>query len=229
MNTQLNTLREAAVMPAPPIILPAVIEETARRVFETFSEKMKQSLNGRQDRALKLALEGHVTHKAARIFNVRSENNDHSYLVDLDHNFCTCPDSQNGNPCKHRLSAYIIWQSMQAAQSKAEVPPEPGEPESKVPPSTNCPITSGEEALEKARLVLEARSQFLKESIIYARLPLDGEMLPVEVINLEGEVALVRALPRIQDEQLIPQFPFPEKQSAALVLAKSLTEVQIYR
>ncbi len=78
-------------------------------------------------------------------------------------------------------------------------------------------------------MVLEARSQLLREAIIYAKLPLDGKILPMEIILIEGEMALIRALPQLKDGQLIPQFPFPEKQSAALVLSKSLVDVKIYR
>ena len=93
------------------------------------------------------------------------------------------------------------------------------------PPS----LTPDEEALEKARLLFHAKSQYLRESIIYALLPLEGKQLPVEIIELEGDVALVRALPQLVDGSLIPQFPFPGKQSAAQVIAKSLTDIRIYR
>ena len=66
-------------------------------------------------------------------------------------------------------------------------------------------------------------------NIIYATLPMGGEFLPVEILNIEEDVALVRALPKVKDGKLIPQFPFPEKQSAAQVIAKTLTDVRIYR
>ncbi len=221
-------------MPASQVVLPAVVEQTAKRVFDSFTDKMKQALNGRQEKALKMALEGHVTHKAGRIFSVRSEDGKHAYLVDLEHSFCTCPDSTNGHTCKHRLAAYLIEQSMQAAQLTSPEPtkPSPIEPEPANPgppqPSDN-PLTPDEEAVERARMVLEARSQLLRDAIIYAKLPLDGQMLLVEIIQIEGEMALIRALPQLKDGQLIPQFPFAEKQSAALVLAKSLVDVKIYR
>ena len=131
MNTQLNThtIHETVAAPfAPQPILPAVIEQTARKVFESFSDRMKAALNGREDRALKLALEGHVTHKSARIFSVRSENGEHSYLVNLDKSFCNCPDSQKGQVCKHRLAAYLVEQSMQANQQFAQQPEEADDP-----------------------------------------------------------------------------------------------------
>jgi hypothetical protein len=219
MNTQLNThnLKETAVAPFTQPVLPVVIEQTARKVFESFSEKMKATLNGRQERALKLALEGHVAHKLSRTFSVRSEDGQHSYLVNLDKNFCTCPDSQKGSVCKHRLAAYLIEQ---ASRAVSEAP---------LPPDGPRMLDSEEEAIEKARLVLNARSQHLREAVIYAVLEVDGEMLQVELLSLEGEVALVRALPRLKDGQLIPQFPFPERKSCTQVIAKSLSEVKIYR
>jgi len=232
MNEQPNnhSIREVATMAAPQIVLPAVIEQTAKRVFESFSEKVKQSLNGRQDRALKLALDGHVTHKAQRIFNVRSEDDRHSYLVDLDKSFCTCPDSFKGNACKHRLAAYLIEQAMLVA-------PVPTVSEDKPTPSSRitwesleeAPLTHDAEAIEKARLVLEARSQFLRDAIIYAKLSLNGQFIQVEIITLDGDMALVRALPRLHNGELVPQFPFNERQAAELVIAKSLTDVRIYR
>jgi hypothetical protein len=218
MNTQLNThaVCETVAAPfGPQPILPAVIEQTARKVFESFSEKMKAALNGREDRALKLALDGHVTHKSARIFSVRSENGEHSYLVNLDKSFCNCPDSTKEQVCKHRLAAYLVEQSMQANHQLAHQPEEQ--------------MTPQEETIEKVRLTLHARSEHLREAIIYAKLPMEHDLLPVEIIDLQGEVALVRALPCIIDDEIRPYFAFPGRKASAQVLAKSLVEVKIYR
>ena len=219
MNAQLNTfsLKETTAAPFAQPILPALIEQTARQVFETFSEKMKAALNGREERALKLALEGHVTRKADHIYSVRSEHGQHAYLVNLETRTCTCPDYLKGNVCKHRLAAYLIEQANNATQQMAPVQKEPqAEP-------------NDEEAVEKAGLLLHARSQYLREAIIYASLVVDGQIIQVEVLDIEGEVALVRALPKLKDGNLVPQFPFPDKKSFAKVIAKSLTEVRIYR
>jgi len=223
MNTQLNihTIHETVAAPfTSQPILPAVLEQTARNVFESFSERMKASLNGRQERALKLALEGHVTHKSARIFSVRSENGEHSYLVNLEKSFCNCPDSQKGQVCKHRLAAYLVEQSMQANQQVAQQPESPEEPKQ---------MTPQEESIEKVRLTLHARSEHLREAIIYAKLPVEHDFLPVEIIDLQGDVALVRALPCIVDDEIRPHFPFPGRKSSAQVLSKSLVDVKIYR
>lgn len=189
-------------------MLPAVIEQTASRVFTGFSQRLKASLNGRQERALRMALEGHVTHKADRIFSVQSEDRSRHYLVDLENGFCSCPDSQKGYICKHRIAAYLIEQAMQNTSQAAADP--------------------RQEALEKARLALHARSDLLNGAIIYACLPLNGAELEVEVISLEGEAAFVRALPALKDGKLIPQFPFAEHKSCAQVLARSLKEITIY-
>jgi hypothetical protein len=233
MNAQLNThtVREAAIAPFAQPILPAVLEHTACQVFESFSEKMKAALNGRQERALKLALEGHVTHKAERIFSVRSEDGEHSYLVDLDRSFCNCPDSLKGHICKHRLAAYLVEQSMKASQqTAASQPVEPAAAVSQPVPIVPAPPPTQEETIEKVRLTLHARSEYLRESIIYAMLPMDkDEMLPVEIIDLQGDVALVRALPYEMNGKPVPRFPFPDRKSFAQVIAKSLTEVKIYR
>ena len=97
MNTQLNTHFVCETIAAPFVIqpvLPAILEQTARKVFDSFPERLKERLNGRQDRALKLALEGHVTHKSGRVYSVRSETGDHAYLVDLSKSYCNCPDTE---------------------------------------------------------------------------------------------------------------------------------------
>jgi uncharacterized Zn finger protein len=198
-------------------LLPATIEQTASAVFQGFSERLKASLNGRQERALKLALGGNVTHKSARIFSVQSEEGNHAYLVDLTRGYCTCPDSQNGAICKHRIAAYLVEQSMQAtAHTSADQ-------------SKPVPVSNEAEPLEKARRVLHAQSDLLREAIIYATIQHQGEALVVEVINLEGDTAIVRALPVFKDGKPIPQFPFEDRRSCSQVLAKSLSDLNIYR
>ena len=227
MTTQpTQFIKEAVATPVAPPILPIVIEQTARNLFESFSEKLKESLNGRQDRALKLAIEGHVSHKAGRIYSVRSEDGKHAYLVDLEARACTCPDSRNGHVCKHRLAAYLIEQ---ASQSHQAISPSPSdEPPTSAAPDPK-PLNQAEEDIEKARLVFQARSQFLRESIIYALLQVDGQPIQVEILDIAGDIALVRALPEINDGQPVPQFPFPERTSVTQVIAKSLSDVHIYR
>lgn len=202
--------QESQITDTGSIVLPAVIEQTASRIFENFSESLKKRLNGRQERALRLAVDGHVTQKSGRIYSVRSENNQHAYLVDLDRGTCTCPDCSKGYICKHRLAAYLVEQAQQADTSSSH---KEGQ---------------ADEQVEKARLVLDARSEVLREAMIYATLLVEGSPINVEVIALEGEVALVRALPILKDGKLVPQFPF-QGHSSARVLAHSLVDIAIYR
>ena len=220
MYTRLFNSSKHFIHEASQALLPATIEQTAGRIFESFSDRLKAMLNGRQDRALKLALEGHVTHKAGRIFSVRSEDQKHAYLVDLERSTCTCPDCQKGNICKHRLAAYLIEQAS-TTEALVECTPD----------VHSNPLDPAEEKVETARSVLNARSECLREAIIYAMLPQNGDLMAVEVISIEGDTALVRALPRLDPEKgPVPQFPFAEGQSSAMVvLARSLRDIQIYR
>ena len=217
LTTTKRLIREASQALSTPAILPATIEQTAGKIFESFSERLKAMLNGRQERALKLALNGHVTHKAARIYSVRSEDQKHAYLVDLERGTCTCPDCKKGNICKHRLAAYLIEQASLTAETPHE--PQPGA------------LDPAEEKVEIAHRVLNARSETLREAIVYARITQDGISLPVEVINIDGDTAVIRALPGLDEaNQLVPVFPFAEGQSSsAVVLGRSLTDIQIFR
>jgi hypothetical protein len=225
MTNQPNTIVREAIT-APPL-LPVIIEQTARSVFASFSDKMRARLNGRQERALKLALDGHVTHRYARTFSVRSEDGQHAYLVNLERGYCTCPDFDKGNVCKHRLAAYLVEQAAKASQEIAgnSTVSDNSHPPHLIPTQ----IEQDQEAIERATKVLHARSEFLKEAIVYAVLYVEDEPIHVEVLEIEGEVALVRALPKIKDGKLVPQFPFPERLSLARVFAKSLTQLTIYR
>ena len=92
-----------------------------------------------------------------------------------------------------------------------------------------CSQSSFTNSIEKIRKVLKARSDFLQEAIIYALLPYEGEQLPVEIIDLDGDAALVRALPEIKNGELKPIFPFKGRKSCTKVMAQSLTQIEIHR
>ena len=213
-----QAFRETVQVAITPTILPATINQIARKVFESFSDRFKRKLNGRQERALKLALGGHVIHLSDRIFSVRSEKGNHAYLVNLDQSSCTCPDSRKGHVCKHRIAAYLIEQANDANNSVSQ-----GDGK---PPASD----EEDENIAKARLVLNARSETLREAIIYATIKHKDESLNVEVISIEGGTAVVRALPRIRNgNTLVPQFPFEGDRAITQVLAKSLMDIRIYR
>jgi hypothetical protein len=226
MTTQEHIIREAVVLAPANNILPSVIEQTAKAVFDKFSDRLKASLNGRQERALKLALAGHVMHKAKRIFTVRSQYGAHSYLVDLDRKFCNCPDSQKGYVCKHRLAAYLVEQ---AKAANMEITPKPEHHLEYPRVSERTEWNPEEDSLERARFVLErARSDMLRQAIVYASILDEGEDLPVEVVSIEGDGACVRALPKMKEDKLVPQFPFEGRVACAKVLAQSLFNIRIY-
>jgi hypothetical protein len=207
-NQNISTVREAAALPMTAHPLPAVVEQTALMVFERFSDRLKARLNGRQERALQLALNGHVTHKGGRVYSVRSQEGKHHYLVNLDRKFCNCPDSRKGHLCKHRIAAYLIEQANQAIKE------------------TSPPF---DETIERVRKVLKARSDFLQEAIIYGALQYEGQSLKVEIIDIEGNAAFIRALPEIKEGELKPQFPFLGRKSCTKVMTRSLTNITIYR
>ena len=78
--------------------------------------------------------------------------------------------------------------------------------------------------------MLNARSETLREAIVYATIKRKDEPLNVEVISIEGGAAVVRALPLIRNgNTLVPQFPFEGDRAITQVLAKSLMDIQIYR
>ena len=70
-----------------------------------------------------------------------------------------------------------------------------------------------------------------ENTVIWAVVVQDGKLIGVEVLNFEGDLATVRALPIIKDgKKLQPQFPFNERKSRTAVLdKKSLTHVKIFR
>lgn len=43
-----------------------------------------------------------------KLYIVRSESNWGYYYVDTVERTCTCPDSQKGNVCKHRIAVFLI-------------------------------------------------------------------------------------------------------------------------
>lgn len=76
--------------------------------------------DARLQRALKIARNRTMIYNAKcppGQYDVRSENGNNWYRVDLKKHTCTCEDNKRGNVCKHRLAAYIY--SEQIARSIA--------------------------------------------------------------------------------------------------------------
>jgi hypothetical protein len=176
-----------------------------RKFSASISPEMKQSMNGRPERGLQIALSGGVTQLGnANQFLVPSSDTDKPpYFVDLNARSCTCPDHWNGHTCKHRLAAQII------RLSGVPVPQQP--PEASPSPTSTSPRSSN-------------------QAIIWACVRQDGKVIGVEVLSIEDELVRVQALPIVKaGGKLEPQFPFPEGQCSLLVPVSELEHIRIYQ
>ena len=152
-----------------------------------------------------------------RLFRVRSSNSSSppfSYIVDLDNQTCECPDHLKGHFCKHRVASHIIELAMRQTSKAAET----------VPVVTEPKVSYG-------KVEEEDQSQPKGETIIWAVIKHNGEILGVEVLNLDEEQATIRALPTIKDgKKLQPRFPFADgKSSLDIVPKESLFHVKIFK
>jgi len=187
-----------------PNIHAEALQAAYRKLCDSLSPAMKQSLNGRAERALQIALAGGVTQLGnPGQFLVNSSDPEHPpYFVDLNARSCTCPDHWNGHTCKHRLAAQII------KLSGIPMPP-PTPTESKSAPAQPKPSD---------------------QAIIWACVRQDGKVIGVEVLSIEDELVRVQALPVVKaGGKLEPQFPFPEGQCSLLVPVSELEHIRIYQ
>jgi hypothetical protein len=111
-----NTKKSIREIVAPSIPVTPWIEKVdvvAKKFVGSLNEASLKNFNGRLDRGLELAKQGAVLPVAGypRRFQVRSLDTPQIYDVDLDARTCTCPDSQKGNTCKHRVAAYYFEQA----------------------------------------------------------------------------------------------------------------------
>lgn len=128
MNTP-RFVRES-MAPAQTLTFADWIDQAAQKVRATLSPESIRAFNGRLERALELAKSGAVTAMAdadhPRRFRVNSSAAGHPpYEVDLDAKTCTCPDSQKGNACKHRMAAYYVEQASKLRRNAAPQPVQP--------------------------------------------------------------------------------------------------------
>ena len=188
-----------------PNIHAEAIQAAYRKLGDSLSPAMKQSLNGRAERALQIALAGGVTQLGnPGQFLVNSSDPERPpYFVDLSARSCTCPDHWNGHTCKHRLAAQII------RLSGVPVPQQP--PEASPSPTSTSPRSSN-------------------QAIIWACVRQDGKVIGVEVLSIEDELVRVQALPIVKaGGKLEPQFPFPEGQCSLLVPVSELEHIRIFQ
>jgi hypothetical protein len=111
-NTQ-KSVREVVASPIPITFMVEKIDLVAKKFVASLNEAALKNFNGRLERGLELAKKGTVSPVAGhpRRFQVHSLDATNIYEVDLDAKTCTCPDSQKGNSCKHRVAAYYYEQA----------------------------------------------------------------------------------------------------------------------
>jgi hypothetical protein len=155
----------------PKIFPKSVIKETSGRVFidtslaqeirkvaNQYSAKQPYKIFGvgaRIERGLNMALDGKVilepTATSPHRCKVISSDGVRSYLVDLNNKYCSCPDSQKGNHCKHRLASYFVLQAIaNLEKEKAKQANEKTQSVKTIPtsPSKPFPIVERKDILE---------------------------------------------------------------------------------
>ncbi len=129
MNTHINLLRmydencnhsEITLKESPNLKYDSIPQQNLERIAQDFiatlSPQTIQKMNGRLERGLELAINGYVkpltNSNFPRTFRVLSSSRKCYYYVDLAEKVCNCPDSLNGNTCKHRIAAYYVEQAL---------------------------------------------------------------------------------------------------------------------
>ena len=187
------------------------LNDAYRKFCNSLSPDLKQRMNGRLERGLQIALSGGVKpfgngHSPdQRLYSVASSNPEKPpYLVNLVTRSCACPDHWKGHYCKHRVAAQVFEL---AGMQLGEIPAPKAAPAEAQP---------------------EERSE--GKTVIWACLRLDGKIIGVDVLGVEGDLIRIQALPAVTDQgKLEPQFPFPDGACVGLVPAGDLFHVNVFR
>jgi hypothetical protein len=138
------------------VFIDTTLAQEIRKVANDYAAKQPYKIFGvgaRIERGLNMALEGKVilepTNTSPHRCKVISSDGLRSYLVDLDSEYCSCPDSQKGNHCKHRLASYFVLQAL-ANLDKAKQTHEKTQPVKTIPtsPSKPFPIVERKDLIE---------------------------------------------------------------------------------
>jgi len=128
------------------VFIDTTLAQEIRKVANNYAAKPSYKIFGvgaRIERGLNMALEGKVilepTNTSPHRCKVISSDGVRSYLVDLDSKYCSCPDSQKGNHCKHRLASYFVLQAL-ANLEKSKQAHEKTQPIKTIPTSTSKPF-----------------------------------------------------------------------------------------
>ena len=205
----------AQAVPNTNLILPELLDKIASKFVSTLSPETIRKMNGRLERGLDLAKSGHVAvTNQEGFFKVLSSQYQRSYRVDLNQRTCTCPDSEAGYICKHRIASWYIQQAIfQSAPDLSESP-------------------ASEEVSTLVDVLISCPS---RHDLIYAVVENQGKEIPVEILDTNGKEAYIRALPNLVDGDLVPVFPFRSpwegsqvKYSTATISGEKLSKIRVY-
>lgn len=239
----LSSLRRHSIKEAATVIPFQMTRVALVKFTSELSPDLLYSLNGRLERGAALVEQGAVTpcndpsqpHKK-RLYRVRSASQwGLSYLVDLDAQTCECPDHWKGHFCKHRIASHITELALYAMSVDNPPPVTIREPEPVVqkisPPPAPVPLPVTAPLVPKVEQpARENKPPQTKESVVWAMIKHQGQVLGVEVVDIAGEVARVRALPKVVDgKKLLPQFPFPGKSCFITLPKNELFHVRIFQ
>lgn len=214
----------------PPVAIAAeLIEQAASGWWAKLNDRQRERINGRFERGKAIALAGEVSFTDdPEVFKVRSQSTrgDYRYTVTLDpdNRSCSCPDVDAPyHVCKHVIAAYILQKALELAAVQPE-------PESAAAHETPQADPDAEIVASNYQI------RYPKDTIVYAKLAYQGRFLLVEVLWIENGRAIVRALPRIENGEAIPNYPFPSpfggdtspRWSTCEVNTVALTNVRVY-
>lgn len=140
------------------VIVDNSLAQEIQKVASDYATKQPYKIFGvsaRIERGLNMALSGKVIREPVPNFpnrcKVISSDGMRSYLVDLDTKYCSCPDAQKGNHCKHRLAAYFALQAIaNLEKEKAKQADQKTQPVKTIPtnPSKPFPIVERKDLVE---------------------------------------------------------------------------------
>ena len=216
-------IREVALPQKIPIIPMEVIDLAFEKFQTNLSPELKAQMNGRLERGLEMARNGSVYfHKEPdqtdnnRMFQVKSSvAGKPPYLVDLQAKNCACPDHWSGHFCKHRIASSVIELAIQEMKRNETPTKKAQAPE----PTANEPNRSNGSQLKDE-----------PPPVIWGCIKRGKEILGVEIVSMDGELATVKALPKVVDgKKLQPQFPFEGHRNMTIVSKRELIHVKIFK
>ena len=225
------------------------ISQAAGQVRSMIQPDVLWSLNGRFERGVDMARHGYVspyhdpdTPEKHRMYQVKSSHPDrppYHYLVDLDAATCECPDHWKGYLCKHRIASHIIEIVNANAQRAWANEPVTSPASNPVSQSIPTPLTQAaatppaqvkKKPVQKPKPSPELDAKSTSQPVIWGLFKHNGDVLGVEILSLDGEMATVRALPKIiGGKKLQSQFPFEGKCCTTTIPKEELFHVKVFR